>query len=103
MSGIGFRPHLTVGNGSLASGLTQHVSGVSSLSSCVSPLATRDDRGAFAKANVVELLEEEHARILVVAGHSRIARPCPVRLVSAEEKAAHAARDFGARRGGSSI
>ena len=71
--------------------------------SSVCRLATRDERAAAgAKAHVVELLEEEHACKLVVAGQSHIARPCPVRLVGAEEKAAVAARNFGAR-GGPSV
>lgn len=69
-------------------------------SASVCRLTTGYDRAAAgAKANVVELLEDEHARILVVAGQSQIAGPCPVRLVGAEEKATLAARDHGARGG----
>jgi hypothetical protein len=72
--------------------------------SSVCRLATRDLRAAArAKANVVELLEEERARKLVVGGQSHIAPLCPVRLVGAEEKAAVAARNLGARGGRPSV
>jgi hypothetical protein len=54
--------------------------GSTSEGAAVWQLATRDEHtdltaGAGAKANVVELLEEERARKLIVGGQSHIARP----------------------------